>query len=110
MNIINFLQELDRHYVIGIVGDLGDGKTITGVSLLILLDKLYEMVGQKKTILTNVPIACDHELLEHYNQLEDRKETLIFIDELYANMKKITDEASWITGHTLIVDGGTTFK
>jgi ABC-type glutathione transport system ATPase component len=29
LNIIDFLAELDRHFVIGIVGDLGDGKTIT---------------------------------------------------------------------------------
>lgn len=106
INIINFLQELERHYVIGIVGDLGDGKTITGISLLILLDKLYEMVDQKKTILTNVPLACNHELLEHYNQLEDRENTLIFIDELHQNAdsrKSMKGENFFTSGITMDV-------
>jgi len=85
MNIIDFLIEIEHNFVIGIVGDLGDGKTISGISLLILLDKLYALTDQKKTVLTNVPIESDHELLQYYDQLEDRKNTLIFIDELHQN-------------------------
>ena len=85
MNVVEFLQEIERHYVIGIVGDLGDGKTITGISLLILLDQLYAITDKPKSVLTNVPIASDHELLEYYDQLEGRKHTLIFMDELHQN-------------------------
>lgn len=106
MNLINFLAELERHYVIGIVGDLGDGKTITGISLLILLDKLYAITGNKKTILTNVPVATDHELLEHYHQLENRANTLIFIDELHQNAdsrKSMKGENFFTSGITMDV-------
>ena len=106
MNLINFLAELERHYVIGIVGDLGDGKTITGISLLILLDKLYEVVGNKKTVLTNVPIQTNHELLEYYYQLEKREDTLIFIDELHQNAdsrKSMKGENFFTSGITMDV-------
>jgi ABC-type dipeptide/oligopeptide/nickel transport system ATPase component len=85
MNLVEFMKEIERNYVIGIVGDLGDGKTIAGVSLLILLDCLYKLAGEKKTILTNVPIKANHELLEYYDQLDDRKNTVIFMDELHVN-------------------------
>lgn len=85
MNIIEFLAEIERHYIIGIVGDLGDGKTITGISLLILLDQLYALTDEKKTVLTNVPIKSKYELLEYYDQLDGRKDTLIFMDELHQN-------------------------
>ena len=85
MNLINFLYELNNHHIIGIVGDLGDGKTITGISLLILLEKLYGITNEPKTILTNVPVNSDHELLEYYNQLDNRKNTLMFMDELHQN-------------------------
>jgi len=85
MNLIDFLSEIEHHYVVGIVGDLGDGKTITGISLLILMDKLYALTDSPKTVLTNVPINSNHELLNYYDQLEERKDTLIFIDELHQN-------------------------
>lgn len=85
MNIIEFLSEIERHFVIGIVGDLGDGKTITGISLLILLDQLYKLTDTPKSVLTNVPIKSDYELLEYYDQLDGRKDTLIFMDELHQN-------------------------
>jgi hypothetical protein len=106
LNIIDFLAELDRHFVIGIVGDLGDGKTITGISLLILLNKLYEVTGNPKTVLTNVPIKTDYELLEHYHQLEDRENTLIFIDELHQNAdsrKSMKGENFFTSGITMDV-------
>jgi|LGOV01.1.fsa_nt_gb ABC-type dipeptide/oligopeptide/nickel transport system ATPase component len=85
MNVIEFLSEIERHFVIGIVGDLGDGKTITGISLLILLDQLYKLTDTPKSVLTNVPINSPFELLEYYDQLEGRKDTLIFMDELHQN-------------------------
>lgn len=85
MNLTEFLKELDRNYIIGVVGDLGDGKTIAGVSLTILLAFIYNKYVTQKTILTNVPIGVDHEFLEYYNQLEERKDTLIFLDEIHQN-------------------------
>lgn len=85
MNVLEFLSEVERHFIIGIVGDLGDGKTITGISLLILLDQLYKLTDQPKSVLTNVPIKSEYELLEYYDQLDGRKDTLIFMDELHQN-------------------------
>ena len=106
MNLIDFFSELERHYVMGIVGDLGDGKTITGISLLILLDQLYKVTGNSKTVLTNVPIETEHELLEHYHQLEDREDTLIFIDEFHQNAdsrKSMKGENFFTSGITMDV-------
>lgn len=85
MNIIEFLAEVERNYVIGFVGDIGDGKTISAISTLILFDHLYKLVDNPKTILTNVPIQNDHILLEYYDQLEDCHDTIIFIDEIHQN-------------------------
>lgn len=83
MNLIEFLQEIDKNHVIGVVGDLGDGKTISGISISIILKMLYDKYSIPKTLLTNVPISVDHEYLQYYDQLEDRKSTIIFLDELH---------------------------
>lgn len=83
MNFIEFIQEVRNNHVIGIVGDLGDGKTITGVFLSVLLDLLYSRFEPQQSLLTNVPVTVEHEYLEYYGQLEDRKHTIIFMDELH---------------------------
>ena len=83
MNLIEFIQEVKDNHVIGVVGDLGDGKTITGVFLSILCTLLYRKFEPSQTLLTNVPVKYEHEFLEYYHQLEGRKQTTIFIDELH---------------------------
>ncbi len=83
MNFIDFIQEVRSNYVIGVVGDLGDGKTITGVFLSILLNLMYSRFVPQQSLLTNVPVAVEHEYLEYYGQLEERKNTIIFMDELH---------------------------
>jgi hypothetical protein len=83
MNLIEFIQEIRNNHVIGVVGDLGDGKTITGVFLSILLNLLYSKFEPEQSLLTNVPVTVKHEYLEFYSQLEERKNTIIFMDELH---------------------------
>lgn len=83
MNFIEFVQEVRSNYVIGVVGDLGDGKTITGVFLSILLNLMYSRFVPQQSLLTNVPVTVEHEYLEYYGQLEERKNTIIFMDELH---------------------------
>jgi len=83
MNFIEFMQEVRSNYVIGVVGDLGDGKTITGVFLSILLNLIYSRFIPQQSLLTNVPVTVDQEYLEYYGQLEERKNTIIFMDELH---------------------------
>ena len=85
MKLTEFFAEIERNYVIGFVGDIGDGKTISAISTLILFDALYKVIGKRKTILTNVPIKTNHVLLEYYDQLEHCEDTLIFIDEIHQN-------------------------
>lgn len=83
MEFIEFLQEVRTNHVIGVVGDLGDGKTITGVFLSILLNLMYSRFGPQQSLLTNVPVTVEHEYLEYTSQLEERKNTIIFMDELH---------------------------
>ena len=103
MNTIEFLQEIEREYIIGIVGDLGDGKTISGISISTILKILYRSVGTDKLLLTNVPVSYHHELLEYYHQLDNRNNCLIFIDEIHTaadsrmSMKKTNFFTSGIT-------------
>ena len=91
MNILELMAEVERNHIIGIVGMLGDGKTISGVSVVGLFQMLNDQLGTHRSILTNVPLSIDHELLEHYEQLEERKQTLIFIDEIHQN----ADSRTW---------------
>lgn len=91
MNILELMAEIERNHIIGIVGMLGDGKTISGVSVVGLFQMLNDQLGTHRSILTNVPLSIDHELLEHYEQLEERKQTLIFIDEIHQN----ADSRTW---------------
>jgi len=101
MNVLELLAEIERNHIIGIVGMLGDGKTISGVSMVGLFQLLNENLGIHRSILSNVPLSIDHELLEHYEQLEDRKETLIFIDEIHQN----ADSRSWQAQSTFFTTG-----
>jgi hypothetical protein len=83
MNFIEFVHEIKDNHVVGVVGDLGDGKTITGVFLSILFTLLYSRFEPNQSLLTNVPVTVEHEFLEYYSQLEERKNTIIFLDELH---------------------------
>lgn len=83
MDIIEFIKEIDSHYIIGIVGDLGDGKTIAGISITILLQMLQKSIGCPKEILTNIPLAVDYDFAEYYDDLDERHNTIMFLDELH---------------------------
>ena len=91
MNLLEFMEEIERHHIIGVVGMLGDGKTITGVSILDYFTQLNYELGHERSILTNVPLKVKHTFLEYYSQLDEQKDTTLFIDEIH----QIADSREW---------------
>lgn len=101
MNLIELFQEIDQEQtcIIGIIGDLGDGKSLTAVSLSILYKALYQQQGINKPILTNTPLTIDYEFLEYYDQLDNRHNTIMLIDEIQqiADCRKHTSKGNFFT-------------
>ena len=91
MNVLELMGEIEKHHIIGIVGMLGDGKTISGISILSVFKLLNDSINNPKRILSNIPLKIDYELLEFYDQLDDCKDTLIFLDEIHQN----ADSRTW---------------
>jgi ABC-type dipeptide/oligopeptide/nickel transport system ATPase component len=83
MEFIEFLQLIKSRHIIGIIGELGDGKSILGVSIVYLLKSLSEYTNTPKFVKSNIPLTFDHELLEYYDQMEGMQNSLIFIDEIH---------------------------
>ncbi|MCK4250846.1 hypothetical protein KAX97_05335 [candidate division WOR-3 bacterium] len=83
MDIIDFIWHLNKNHVIGIVGDLGDGKSIVGASCVSIMHSLSQYTLAPKTVLTNVPFSFECELAQYFDQLNDREHTYIFIDEIH---------------------------
>ena len=91
MNIFEFMAEIESHHIIGVVGNLGDGKTISGVSILAFYTELNKVLGNNRSILTNVPLTIEHEFLQFFEQLEDREDTTLFLDEIHLS----ADSREW---------------
>ena len=83
MEFIEFLQLVKSRHIIGIIGELGDGKSILGVGIVSLLKSLSDCTNTPKTVKSNIPLSFDHELLEYYDQMNNMRESLIFIDEIH---------------------------
>lgn len=87
---------LADNFIIGVIGDLGGGKTLSATSLSIILNYLFK----DKDILTNTPLnKITHELIEQSNQLDERKNKIILMDEvqLYADCRKSTSHSNFFT-------------
>ena len=91
MNLFEFMKEIEYHHIIGVVGNLGDGKTISGVSILAFYTELNKRLGNNRSILTNVPLTIEHEFLQFFEQLEDREDTTLFLDEIHLS----ADSREW---------------
>ena len=93
MKPIELLADLDNETtcIVAILGNLGHGKTLTAVSLATILKLLNDQLGNEVTILSNTPLNIEHEFLTSMNQLEERYNTIMLIDEFYL----IADSYSW---------------
>lgn len=104
MEYIEFLQMVNSHNIIGIVGELGDGKSILGVNLVSTFYSLSKATNEPKEVLSNIPLSFPHELLEYYDQMERMKKKYVFIDEIHL----IADSRRSHEGSNFFVSGVTT--
>ena len=93
MTPLELLADIDNETtcIIAVLGNLGHGKTLTAVSLATMLKLINEELGNDITILSNTPLNIEHEFLERMSQLQDRRNTIMLIDEFYL----IADSYSW---------------
>jgi ABC-type dipeptide/oligopeptide/nickel transport system ATPase component len=83
MEFIEFLQLINSRHIIGIIGEIGDGKSILGISIISIFKSLGDCTNNPKLVKSNIPLTFDHELLEYYDQMDNMKNSLIFIDEIH---------------------------
>ena len=96
MNISELLNNIlyENNFIVGIVGDLGEGKTFMAVTLSILLNMISD-----KEIYSNTPLNIDHTFIEYSSQLLDMHNKVVLIDELqlYADCRKSTSKTNFFT-------------
>jgi ABC-type dipeptide/oligopeptide/nickel transport system ATPase component len=97
MEFIEFLHLIKSRHIIGIIGELGDGKSILGVSLVSLLKTLSNYTNTPVSVKSNIPLSFEHELLEYYDQMEGMTNSYIFIDEihLFADSRMSHDKSNF---------------
>lgn len=83
MNFIEFIREINSHHIIGIVGDLGDGKSILGVALVNIFYNISKFTNTPKSVISNIPLSFNHELIVYYDQLDNISDSMLFIDEIH---------------------------
>jgi len=93
MKPIELIASLDdnNNAIIAVLGLLGHGKTLSAVSLAVLLKLINEELGNDLTILSNTPLKIEYEFLESMEQLENRENTIMLIDEFYG----VADSYKW---------------
>ena len=83
MEFLEFIKLVRGNFIVGIVGDLGDGKSITGVSVVSMLRILSMATKQPLQVASNIPLAYKHKLIEYYDELDNLFNTVIFVDEIH---------------------------
>lgn len=83
MDFIDFINTVSSHPIVGCVGDLGDGKSITGVATIAMIRAYSFLTQTPLQVASNIPLGYNHLFLEYYEQLEALSETIIFIDEIH---------------------------
>ena len=83
MKIIEFLETINNHYIIGIVEDIGEGKSITGVSIISMLRILSKVTNSPLNVASNIPLRYPHKFIKYYDELDNLYNSLIFIDEIH---------------------------
>ena len=83
MDFLEFIKMVKSNHIVGVVGDLGDGKSIVGVAVVVLLRTLSLATREPLNIVSNIPLNCEHSFIEYYDQLDNVFNSLIFIDEIH---------------------------
>lgn len=99
MDFIEFIRTVSAHHIVGCVGDLGEGKSITGISVISMLRTLSLATESPMKVSSNIPLAYPHHFIEYYDQLENLFNTLIFIDEIHliADSRNSHGESNFFT-------------
>jgi ABC-type dipeptide/oligopeptide/nickel transport system ATPase component len=94
---MELLQLIKSRHIIGIIGELGDGKSILGVGIISLYKSLSEYTNTPMVVKSNIPLTFEHELLEYYDQMKKMTNSLIFIDEIHlvADSRQSHDESNF---------------
>lgn len=83
MDFLEFIRTVSAHHIVGCVGDLGDGKSITGISVVSMMRTLSLATEKPYKVASNIPLAYPHKFIEYYDELDNLFNTLIFIDEIH---------------------------
>lgn len=83
MEFLEFLRLVNSQHIVGVVGDLGDGKSIVGVSVMSMLRTLSLATSTPLHVTSNIPLAYPHKFIEYYDELDDVQQSLIFVDEIH---------------------------
>jgi hypothetical protein len=83
MEFLEFLRLVNSQHIVGVVGDLGDGKSIVGVSVMSMLRTLSLATSTPLHVTSNIPLAYPHKFIEYYDELDDVHQSLIFVDEIH---------------------------
>lgn len=83
MQFLEFMNLLNGQHIIGIVGDLGAGKSIVGVSIMSMLRIFSLATTTPFKVVSNIPLGCPHTFVEYYDELDGVQQSLIFIDEIH---------------------------
>jgi len=100
MKPIELLASIDDENtpIVAVLGMLGHGKTLTAVAIATMLKFINDDLGNELTILSNTPLKIEHEFLHSMEQLEDRYNTIMLIDEFYL----IADSYKWQSSSTFM--------
>jgi len=83
MDFFEFMNLVNGQHIVGIVGDLGAGKSIVGVSITSMLRTLSLATSTPYAVVSNIPLGCPHSFVEYYDELDGVQQSLIFIDEIH---------------------------
>ena len=83
MEFLEFIRLINSQFIVGIVGDLGDGKSIVGVSIMSMLRTFSLATQHPLGVVSNVPLGYPHKFIEYYDELDGVDSSMIFIDEIH---------------------------
>jgi len=100
MKPLELIAEVDSENtaIVAVLGMLGHGKTLTAVALTTMLKLLNDELGNDLSVLSNTPLKIDYELFTSMDQLDNRRNTIMLIDEFYM----IADSYKWQSSSTFM--------
>lgn len=83
MEFMDFIKEINSHHIIGIVGDLGDGKSISGIAIIGFLKMFSDLTKNPKAVISNIPTSYNKNPIIYYDELNNLENKILFIDEIH---------------------------